>query len=123
MAETTEQGIGEEAVIVDVAVRFVERLADGWCFAIGAPVTDEWCYLADSASLVELEAAARVVLEDAASRGIFVRMAALLGVAWPEGGMLPLLDEQQRSARRLMERAPDTAEADPEELRRLRDDA
>lgn len=117
-----ETRVGEEMVIADVTVRFIEADTGGGphIYAAGSPLSEEWCYLADSASLEELEIAVRVVLEDKAARDVFVRMAALLGVEWNEGDMVALLYEQELGARRLYAEAPDTAEADPEELRRMR---
>lgn len=110
--------IAAEITIADVAVRFISIPERGFV-AAGSPVADEWCYLADSESLEELEAAVRVILEDETTRGIFVRCAALLGVVW-SGEMLPLLQAQEQAGLKLAADAPDTATADPEELRKIR---
>lgn len=122
--DRVERIVGEDT-ISDIRVRYFEsESAEGvHVYAAGSPLADEWCYLADSASLPELEVAVELVLRNADSRAIFVRMAALLGVPWSDGEMLPLLAEQEAGARRLFETAPDTAERDPDELRRIRREA
>lgn len=123
-AARVERLVGEET-LSDIRVRYFESEFEGkvHVYAAGSPLTDEWCYLADSPSLDELEAAVEIVLGNEDSRKVFIRMAALLGVPWSEGEMLPLLAEQEAGARRLFETAPDTAERDPEELRRIRREA
>lgn len=110
-----------ESTVHGIAVRFIQNAA-GQCFAAGAPVENEWCYLADSWSLAELEVAVELVLGDAAARGVFERCAALLGVEWQEP-ILPLLAEQERSGQKLSREAPDTAEADIDDLRQIRKQA
>lgn len=116
-----EKVLGEDT-FVDVVVRYIEFERDGEVhfWAAGAPLDDEWCFLARAEFLAELEIAARAIVEQVDTREIFLRMAALTGVPWNDGQMVPLLESQDRGARELMRKAPGVAEADIDELRRTR---
>jgi hypothetical protein len=121
--QSSESLVAEE-LVADVSVRYVEIERDGkpWFYAAAAPVADEWCYLADADDLHELELGARAILGDETTRGILVRCAALMGIPWSEDlEIVPILDEQMRRGMELLVSAPGMAEADPEQLRRLRD--
>lgn len=117
-------GVVGEASIADVEVRYLEIERDGepWFYSAGAPVADEWCYIADARLLEELEPGTAAILIDAVTRGIFFRCAALLGIPWTDD-MVPLLDTQMHAGMELLARAPEMARRDPEELRRIRDSA
>jgi hypothetical protein len=111
-----------ETRVADVLIRYIETEREGLShfYAAGAPLTGEWCYLADAEFLPELEVAVAALLDNSETRGIFERTAALLGVPWNEGGMVTLLDAQLENGKMLLERAPDVATADPGLLRKLR---
>lgn len=117
-----EESVLDEEVIADVVVRYLEAERDGepHFYAAGAPLDDEWCFLARAERLDELQIAARAIVEQPETFEIFRRCAALMGVAWTEGSMLPLLEAQDRNGRELMRKAPRTAQADVEALRRIR---
>lgn len=115
--------VGEDQV-ADVAVRYLEIVREDapYFYAAGAPIADEWCYLADADDLRELELGCGAILADEVTGGIFVRCAALLGFAWDEDlDVVALLDMQMHTGMELLAAAPRMAQASPEALRRLRD--
>ena len=120
-----EERLGEDEVIADFGVRYLRVEEDGepHFYAAASPVDGEWIYLADADEEWELRAAADAILSDTRTRGIVERCGALMGLDWQEGCMVALLMRQDREGRRLMEAAPETMNAEPTELRRLREEA
>ena len=116
-----EQLVGEET-IADVQVRYLETI-EGHFFAAGAPVAEEWCYVADATALDELKTAAQAIVGRQRTRSIFIRCAALMGCPWSETAMVPLLVQQENQGRRLMETAPATMDQSTAELRKIKKQA
>lgn len=120
-----KERLAEEGSIADFEVRYleVERMDGPHFYAAASPISDEWCYLAHTADLEELRQAAEILLGEQNTRAVVERCSALMGVPWQEGAMVPLLVRQEREGRRLMVRAPSTMDADPSELRKMREQA
>lgn len=131
MLHEQHQEIVVDGLFADIRVRIFkitggpksEEWPEGVIFvAVGSPIKDECCYLAGAFTLADIQEQITSLLNDPETNGIFNRMAALLGVKWEsyEEDARAISEMQEANVARLMNKAPDTFDADVEDLRKLR---